>query len=262
METVASVTAFLDRFAPAHLAAEWDNIGLLLGDSRAEVQRVMTCLSVTPATLSEAVDEGADLLVTHHPFPFRPLKKITTDSTVGTLLLRAVQSSIAIYSPHTAFDSAATGINQRLAEGLQLARIRPLLPFDNSQNEGTGRMGIAVDSLDLNGLAQKVKDFLVLDHVQLVGPSSSPLRSVAVACGSAGELITSAHNQGCDCLVLGEARFHACLEAESLGMCLVLAGHYATERFAVDELAKNLGHEFPDIVAWPSRRECDPIRLG
>ena len=87
MPAVADVAAFLERFAPARLAAEWDNVGLLIGDRQADAARVMTCLTVTPESAGEALDERANLIVTHHPFPFRPTKRITSDTVEGRMLL-------------------------------------------------------------------------------------------------------------------------------------------------------------------------------
>src|SRR3954470_2892673 len=117
MLTVAAVAAFLENFAPNRLAAEWDNVGLLVGEAQHKVERVMTCLTVTPSSVAEALSEKADLIVTHHPLPFEPLRRITSDTPQGRLLLDLIKAQIALYSPHTAFDSARSGINQRLAEG-------------------------------------------------------------------------------------------------------------------------------------------------
>ena len=91
--------------------------------SAAEVRRLMTCLTVTPTTVDEAIDGRADLIVTHHPLPFSAVKRLTSDTIVGRMLLKLIAAGVAVYSPHTAFDSAAEGINQRLAEGLGLTDI-------------------------------------------------------------------------------------------------------------------------------------------
>jgi putative NIF3 family GTP cyclohydrolase 1 type 2 len=93
-----------------------------------------------------------------------------------------------------------------------------------------------------------------------VGDPGQRVRLVAVGCGAAGELLDAAQRSGCDAMVLGEARFHTCLEAEALGMGLVLPGHYASERFGVERLAGVLQQEFPQVEVWPSQRESDPVR--
>ena len=83
---------------------------------------------------------------------------------------------------------------------------------------------------------------------------------MAVACGAAGELLAAAAAAGCDSMVLGETRFHTCLEAEALGIGLLLPGHFASERFAVEQLAEVLARQFPDVKVWASREERDPLR--
>lgn len=126
MPTVAEVAGFLDRLAPPSLAAEWDNVGLLLGDPAAEVQRLMTCLTVTPPVVAEAVAEQVPLIVTHHPILFRPVKRLTAATPDGQLLLPLVRAGVAVHSPHTSWDNAKGGINDLLAKLLHLTDVKPL----------------------------------------------------------------------------------------------------------------------------------------
>ncbi len=257
--TIATVADFLERFAPAALAEDWDNVGLLVGDKDQAAMRIMTCLTIAPATLAEAIAEHADLIVAHHPMPLRPIRRLTTESHDGRLLLRLAGAGIAVYSPHTAFDSAREGINRRLAEGLGLIGIEPLTPSANDSDVGVGRMGRLPAPMRLDEMAKHVGHFLRVERLQIVGAAEAMVTTVAVGCGSAGELISLAKQRGCDAFVSGEARFHACLEAESDGIGLILAGHYASERFAVEQLALVLAEQFPAATMWASRRERDPI---
>ena len=258
MLTVAEVARFLDAFAPPSLAESWDNVGLLVGKHEQPVRRIMTCLTITPTSAKEAVASQADLIVSHHPLPFRPLKRLTAETSEGRLLLELIGAKISVYSPHTAFDSAQQGINQRLATGLQLEEIAPLVP-GTELGQGAGRYGRLQAAIPLSGLVARVKQLLAINNIQAVGPLQRRVERVAVACGSAGELLAAANAAGCDCLVTGEMRFHACLEAESLGMGLVLAGHFASERFAVEALAGVLAEKFPSLQVWPSQQETDPL---
>jgi dinuclear metal center YbgI/SA1388 family protein len=190
---------------------------------------------------------------------FRPLKRITTDSIEGKMLLQLIAAGIAVFSPHTAFDSARSGINQRLAEGLGLADIAPLVPDVSDRTIGTGRFGFTESTATLASIAARIKDFLNIAGVHIVGTPQMPIRSAAVACGSAGELLEDVRRAGCDCFVTGEARFHTFLEAETSGIGLILTGHFASERFAVERLAELLAAQFPTLQIWPSRREYDPV---
>jgi dinuclear metal center YbgI/SA1388 family protein len=126
MPTVAAIVDYLEQFAPLSLAAEWDNVGLLLGDRAAEVRRLMTCLTVTPESATEAVASGVQLIVTHHPVLFRAVKRLTTANSEGQMLLELIRAGVAVYSPHTAFDNTHGGINDMLAGRLELKEVAPL----------------------------------------------------------------------------------------------------------------------------------------
>ena len=126
MITVGHIADFLKRFAPLELAADWDNVGLLLGDPAAEVRVMMTCLTVTADSAAEAIESGAQLIVTHHPILFRPVQRLSTATAEGRMLLGLMRAGIAIYSPHTAFDNTRDGINEILARRLGLTDLRPL----------------------------------------------------------------------------------------------------------------------------------------
>lgn len=261
MPTVHDVCEFLEQFAPPHLAEEWDNVGLLVGDRERVVSRVMTCLTVTPSSAAEAVAQQAELIVTHHPFPFRPLKRLTTDSTVGRLLLDLIRAGIAVFSPHTAFDSAAAGINQQLAEGMGLSNIGPLVRSESDPSGlGSGRVGQLAGGSLLLDFASRIKSLLSLDRLQVVGSTHRRVQNVAVACGSAGQFLETAQQAGCDTFVTGETNFHTCLQADATGVAMLLLGHYASERFAVEQLASILASQFPNFAVWASRNESDPLK--
>jgi dinuclear metal center YbgI/SA1388 family protein len=364
MDTVATLAGFLQEFAPLELAEEWDNVGLLLGDAGAAVRRVMTCLTVTPASVAEAVREGAQLIVSHHPVLFRPSQKWTSATAEGRMLLTLVQAGVAVYSPHTAFDNAKGGINDILAQRLGLAEIEILRPAQAARQckiivfvpdadlrkvsdamfaagagqigqyrecsfrsagtgtffaseatnpsvgqkgrreevnewrlevlcpdarvervvramraahsyeepafdvqplrlllskEGAGRMGVLAPPLSLPQFATQVKEALGAAHVQVSAGSAQPVRRVALACGAAGEFVREAGQQGADVFLTGEMRFHDCLSAQAQQLHVVLAGHYATERCGIEELAKIIQARFPQLQVWPSRDECDPL---
>ena len=133
MPTVAAVVEFLERLAPPALAADWDNVGLLLGERTAEVRRLMTCLTVTPDSAAEAVAEGAGLVVTHHPILFRAIKRLTDATVEGRMLLALARAGVAVYSPHTAYDDASEGINALLARRLGLGGVGPLRRRDDAR---------------------------------------------------------------------------------------------------------------------------------
>jgi dinuclear metal center YbgI/SA1388 family protein len=260
MPTVAAIAAFLEQLAPARLAEAWDNVGLLVGRREREVGKLMTCLTITPDSVAEATEEGVDLIVSHHPMPFRPMQRLTGDSTAGGILLDLIEAGVAVYSSHTAFDSTDGGVNDRIAEGLKLRDVVPLVP--NPEGQGTGRRGRLAEPLQLGELARRLKTFFKVEQLCMVGRSDQLVHWVGIGCGAADELFDVARQSGCDAVVLGEARFHTCVEAQARGVGLLLPGHYASERFAVERLAEVLARQFPELTVWASKRENDPVRWG
>jgi len=262
MPTIGDVATILEQFAPTALAEVWDNVGLLVGDRGWPARRVMTCLTITPTSVAEAISAEADLIVAHHPLPFEPLKSITSATTAGKLLLDLISAKIGIYSPHTAFDSAPAGINQHLAIGLGLQQIEPLVPAAGTVEAdiGSGRVGIVGGESSLLELAQRVKEFLGITRLRVVGSDDQTISRVAIGCGSGGSFLSTAIEQQCDCLVTGETNFHICLEAEARNVALILPGHFASERFALLSLADYLQEQISGIDVWASREECDPLR--
>ena len=258
---IREVCVQLESVAPLRLAEEWDNVGLLVGDADHSVNRIMTCLTVTPATVEEAIQRNVDLVVSHHPFPFHKTKRITTEDTVGRMLWRLIRNQISVYSPHTAWDSAQDGINQQLARAIELSNVVPLRPLDDDPDQlGSGRIGDWSAPRPLADVIQGVKTFLQIDHLQFVGDAASKVQRAAIACGAAGEFLGIAHQRECDLLVLGETSFHTCLEAEALGVALILTGHFASERFSLDGLAVHLSGLFPTLEVWSSATEKDPVQ--
>ncbi len=258
--TIADLLPHLEQFAPLALAESWDNVGLLWGDAAAPVTKVMTCLTVTPESAAEAIKEQAELIVSHHPVLFRPVQRVTTDTPEGATLWKLARAGVAIYSPHTAFDSSRDGINQRLAQKAGCTEIAPLHPLENDATLGAGRVGGLPPQTMLADLAEKLARLLKVDSVGMVGSRHQLAERVAFACGSGGSFVHAAAQAGSGALVTGEATFHDCLAAQARGLGLILVGHFASERFAVAELAGELAAAFPQLTVFASRTEQDPVR--
>lgn len=273
--SVADLCATLQALAPLELSEPWDNTGLLLGDRRQAVQRVMTCLTLTPASAAEAVAERAELVIAHHPLPFKPLAKITTDGYTGSLLWTLAKAGVSVYSSHTAWDSAARGINARLAELLDLQNCRPLIPAEPARSDGAGagRVGELSHAIRLSALAKRLAGQVPGSRPQVVVADAANrgsirddsavadpwVASVAIGCGSGGGFLAAAIRQRCQLLLTGEATFHTCLEAQAAGVSLLLIGHFASERFAMEELSQELSQLHPSVYFWASRAERDPV---
>lgn len=261
VNSVADISAWLQTLAPLSLSEPWDNTGLLLGDAGAPVGSIQTCLTLTPSSVDEAIAKKANLVVAHHPLPFKALSRITTHSVPGRLLWNLARQGVSVYCPHTAWDSASMGINALLAHKLGLQHCSAILPSPEPMNAslGAGRIGTFDKPTTLEQLVNRLSQEIPACRPRGVDTQRAISR-VAIACGSGGSLLPHAMELGCDLFLTGEATFHTCLEAETAGVSLLMIGHYASERFAMEYLASELAAAFPHILVWASEKECDPVR--
>lgn len=259
MSALRDVAGELERIAPLRLAAEWDAVGLLVGSSGRPISRVMTCLTLTHAVAAEAVRERVDLIVTHHPLPFRPVPRITAESLTGDLLLQLVRADVAVWSSHTAWDSAAGGINDQLAAVVGLEQVAPIEPHADVPRAGFGRTGLAGAGMSVADLARVAAAGLGASGVQIAGDPGRPAGRVGIVCGSGGDAVAAVRARGCDTLLTGEIRLHQATEAVASGLAVVTVGHHASERFSMDVLATRIAEAVPGLTCWASRDERDPL---
>jgi dinuclear metal center YbgI/SA1388 family protein len=233
----------VDACYAQHHAAEWDVVGLQVGDPDDRVSNVLISLDVTAAVLDEAQRRGADLVLAHHPLLFRPLARLTPGTAAGMLALRAARSGCAVLAVHTNFDAALAGTTAPIVDLLGLQDVRPLEPLAVDPTIGLGRIGDLPAETSLRDVADRLAGGLPAPHLRVAGPLDRPVRRVA-ACGGAGDsLMAAAHAAGADLYVTGDLRHHVVLDALQLGMTLIDAGHYATEAAALPTLRERLAAE-------------------
>lgn len=338
---IHDLIGLLNALYPPALAEAWDNVGLQVGDPRAQVSKVLVCLDPTEQALQAAVEQGAEALLCHHPLIFKPLKNLTPGDEAGRILFAAVQQKITIVAAHTNLDRARNGLNDWLAAALQLNECEPLLggddqlvklvvyvpagyedqvsgalfkagagaignydccsfrgegigtfrahdgcspfmgrvgerssvrelrletvvpkellnrvidrmvrahpyeevaydlfPLANRRKEiGLGRIGRLAQATTLASFAEKVKEALQVEALRIVGNEQGSVSKVAVCGGSGASLLKEAARQGADVLVTGDVKYHEARTAASLGLALIDAGHFATERLMAGHLA-------------------------
>jgi dinuclear metal center YbgI/SA1388 family protein len=259
MPSLPDVVAALERIAPGRLAAEWDSVGLLVAPRDAAVRRVLTCLTLTPEVAAEAVREGIDLVVTHHPLPFRPIGRLTPETGTGRVLLALVGAGCGIWSSHTAWDSAAGGINDQLADLAGLAEVHPITPDAVDPAVGFGRVGVPPQDITVGAIARLLAGRLGATGVQIVGDRDRPAGRVGIVCGSGGDLVAQVAAAGCTTLVTGELKLHQASEARAADLAVVAVGHHASEHFAMAEFGRRLAAELPGLEAVVSREDRDLI---
>ena len=252
------------RVCPATLAEEWDNVGLLAGDPAAEVARVMTCLTITPDSAREAVERRADLIVSHHPLPFRPVAATGHRHDGGAAAVAADHTSASPFTVRTRLlippRTASTSVWRK---GWGCWRSSPWCPWPVRRKEpAAGGMGRVPQPATLRDMAARLKQFLSLEHLHYVGSPRCPHRTGGRRVWCGGRVPPQGRDAGCHLLVLGETNLHTCLEAEATGIALLLPGHFASERFAVDRLADTLWPQFPTRRGLVERRGTRSDRLA
>ncbi len=260
---LSTIIEKLESVAPLDLTASWDNTGLLAGDLNSTVSRVMTCLTISHKTVQEAIQGDVQLVVAHHPLPFRPLKQIVTSTPAGKSLWALIGEGIGIYSPHTAWDNAARGINFRLANMLNLSEIRPIQEIaavdSHGLRLGVGRIGKLDRPRSIAKIVELLRPHLPSIRATTNQESAREFDRVAIVCGSGGSYAEIARQAGANLLLTGEATYHECLEAQSMGLGMLMIGHFQSERFSMDAVTDILKAEFPTLDVWTSRDECDPV---
>lgn len=236
MATVLDIYNFIDSIAPFSSQVEWDNSGLLIGDKNADVKKIAVCLDATSFAIDEAIKFGADLIVTHHPIIWDPLKFVPSDTPVA----KAIRNRLNVISCHTNWDAADGGVNCVLAT---------LLGLNETEKMGEGelsmlRVGTLPVTMTAKDLAGLVSD--ALDTVVSVALPEKEVKTVAV-CGGAGASFLPDILGKADVLVTGEAKHNQYLDAKEMGISLISAGHYETENISMPVLLNLLKAEFSNL---------------
>lgn len=241
MTTVRGIEAYLYTWAPRELAAEWDNVGLLVGDPEAPVDRVLVALDITPQVVSEAAEKGCQLIVAHHPVmncAWRQVQSIRTDDRQGRALMALVRQGTAAICMHTNLDAAEGGVNDLLAEKLGLSGLEMLT------EEKIGRIGTTKYELPLVEFARFVVKSLGCNGLRYVD-AGRPVHRVAVGGGACGSYIPQALAAGCDTFVTSDLRYNDFLDTE--GLNLIDAGHFPTENVVCSALRERIQQAFPEV---------------
>ena len=224
--------ALLERSAPLALAEEWDNPGLLIEPEGDEISRVLFALDCTLEVAREAKECGAQLVITHHPLFFKPVRRISRTAPDTAAAYMLIRNGIGLFAAHTNLDSVTGGVNDALAQAVGLVSVHALhlpdVPLDDD-TQGIGRVGELPVPLTLEGFAQVVQSSLSAS-VRYGGAPERIVRRVAVVGGSGGDFIPQAKAAGADVLLTGEVKHSHALDAAALGLGLVEAGHCETER--------------------------------
>lgn len=255
MTTVREIESFLYGWAPRELAESWDNVGLLVGDPDAAVERVLVALDITPQVAEEALERGCQLIVAHHPVmncAWHPVQTVRADDRQGRTLTALLCGGVAAICMHTNLDAAEGGVNDILAEKLGLTQPEMLT------EEKIGRIGTLKCEMPLVEFTRFVIESLGCNGLRYTD-CGKPVHRVAVGGGACGDYIPQAIAAGCDTFVTSDLRYHDFLDTTELH--LIDAGHFPTEDVICEPLVAYLQRAFPTaIVMKTAAHDCEAIQ--
>lgn len=244
--SVADLVAVLDGMAAFSDAESWDNVGLMVGDPERQVTGILVSLDASSEVLDEAGERGCNVIVTHHPVIFHPLRSLRVDDPSGALLAEAVRRDIAIISCHTNLDIVRFGVSGSLAKILGVTDCEILETRESTERLiGFGSIGQLPEAQPGERFLRHLMESLSLVTVKVAGPVPETIKRVAVCGGSGSELAHAALAKGADIFVTGEVKHSVALWSHAKNFCIVDAGHYATEQVVVPVLVRELSDRLP-----------------
>ena len=252
---IKQVLCALEQFAPLPLQESWDNAGLQVGLTEAEVSGALLCLDVSERIVDEAVAKGCNLIVSHHPLLFRGLKQISGANDVQRAVIKAIKHDIVVVSMHTNMDNARNGVNWKIAERLGLTDIQPM---SAEQEKMTGAMGMLPTLMPADDFVLLVKKQFDVECAQCNELLRRPIQRVAI-CGGAGDfLLDDAVRQGADAFITGEMHYHQYFGYEQrIQICVI--GHYQSEQFTSEIFRDIIQRECPEVVTYMAETNTNPI---
>lgn len=257
MLKVKDIIEELERFAPPALAEPWDNVGLMVGNLDQRVTTVFVCLDVTSDNVRRAIDCGADLILSHHPLIFSPVTRIVEQDISGSILRNLIRHEISVYSAHTNLDHADGGMNDVLAEQLDLTGIRRFREEECVDGTGKpidniGRVGELAVPMEMEDFVEFVRSTLGCGAIRSVGSPDDVIQRVALCSGAGGSGIYSAYHAGADVYVTSDVKHHEAQLAFELGINLIDAGHFETENTICSFMTEFLESRFEELNVIPS----------
>jgi len=238
---------------PREAALDFDNVGLLAGRTEKEVKRVYIALDATDAVIDRAIEAGADMLITHHPLIFSPLKKVTDEDFVSRRVVKLIQNDISYYAMHTNYDVLGMAELAEKILGIRNTEVLDITMEKDGKPEGIGRIGELEKPMTLEECCVYVKHKLNLGSLKVFGDMQAEVSRLAISPGSGKTAIAAAIAKGADVLVTGDIGHHDGLDAVEQGLSVIDAGHYGTEYIFIDDMRRFLEDKLPvlDVITTP-----------
>ena len=256
---IKEVLCALERFAPLPLQESWDNAGLQVGLTEAEVSGALLCLDVTESIVDEAVSKGCNFIVSHHPLLFRGLKTISDLTDVQRTVRKAIQKDVCVVSMHTNMDNARGGVNFKIASKLCLNDVAFMSSKRVGDIEcGSGVIGMLAEPMAADDFVLLVKRTFGVECVMTNELLRRPVSRVAI-CGGAGDfLLDEAVAAGADAFITGEMHYHQYFGYEQrIQICVI--GHYQSEQYTAEVFREIIQAECPGVRTEIAETNTNPI---
>lgn len=252
----SEIIDLLNKLAPEAMACDWDNPGLLAGRSDKEVHRLFIALDATDEVIKQACEAGADMLLTHHPLIFKPVKKINDGDFIGRRLMTLIRQDISYYAMHTNFDAAPGCMAALAANRLSLLEQQVLEPMGMVMKDGRelpygiGACGTLEIPLTVEELGMRIKEAFGIPFVTVyAGRSGCRIKKVAVCPGAGGSTVQAALSFGADAYITGDVSHHEGIDAVANNMAVFDAGHYGIEHIFIDFMEEYLKDKLGDSIS-------------
>ena len=232
------IMAIIEYTYPKCAALDWDNVGLLVGRREKEVKKIYVALDATDDVIEEAIRLRADMLITHHPLIFSPLKKITDEYFVGNRVVKLLQNDIAYYAMHTNYD--VLGMAELSGKLLELEDSDVFEVTDEEHHIGIGRIGDLKQEMTLQECCELVKDVFNIPTVKLFGDKESVVKCAAISPGSGKKMTAVALKKNADVIITGDIDHHEGIDAVDQGLAVIDAGHYGLEHIFIKDMVTYL----------------------
>lgn len=234
------IMQILEEQSPVSYACEWDNVGLLAGNSDKEIKRIYIALDATDEAVDAAIAADADMLLTHHPLIFKGMKRITSEDFIGRRLIKLLQHDMVYYAMHTNFDVKGMAESAAAMIGLKNPEVLDVTVLSEDKEEGIGRVGSLMEPMTLEQCAKLVEAAFSLNHVKVFGNRDQMVRRAAISPGSGKSEIGNALAKGAEVLITGDIDHHDGIDAVAQGLAIIDAGHYGIEHIFIKYMEKYL----------------------
>jgi dinuclear metal center YbgI/SA1388 family protein len=233
-----------------NFAEDWDNIGLLVGRRDKDVDTVYIALDATDEVVEDAINVGADMLITHHPLIFKKMGRVNTDDFIGRRVYNLIRNDISCYAMHTNFD--VMGMADAAADelGLKDREVLDVTYEDDISKEGCGRVGSLKSCMSVEELAKLVKRKFNVPNVRVFGDLGDIVKVAAIIPGSGGSFIDNAIKMGADVIITGDIDHHEGIDAVAKGLVVIDAGHYGIEKLFIPYMEEFIKRELPKIKIY------------